>query len=393
MAMIARGKVVRKGKKKEKKKRNSGIIVPRTDQSFRDRTDKAHHTGFCEFENISPRMDVIHDFVIDPMHCICIGVLPRIFSFLRGSHQGYKRTLQEVDFLEIGSRYGKQRFPAEFHRPPRSFIEYKHFKASEKRALILYGLEFYVLKLACNEACKFILYLTAGYRIISDPQLVRSTRLLDIAQKLFDLFLTGCVSEFGDHFVSLNVHLLSHVTEDARRRGSVERHSCFKFENALKSIKAKCDKGFRNTMVTMTNRLAEDFVLESNASKREFFRYPSLNTRGSVTTCKYKSNIYSTAPPNCYFGTRAEIYKIREIRGTRTEDIHFVCQLFKAENAWKIFNASPLINMDSKDIGIVKVSLLPQVDHIVYLTEVTCKYVYISYNDTTNFVYPLIGLE
>ena len=390
--MIARGKVVRKGKK-NKRERNSGVIVPRTDQTFRARTDKLHHSGFCEFENISPPIDVIHDFVIDPMHCLCVNILPRLFAFLRGSHKGYKRTLQEVDFLEIGNRYAKQQFPAEFHRSPRSFVEYKHFKASEKRALILYGLEFYAQKLASGEVCKLLLYLTAAYRIISDPELARRPQLCDIAQNLFELFVTECVREFGDHFVSLNVHLLCHITDDARRRGSVERHSCFKFENALKTIKGKCDKGFRNTMVTMTNRLAEDFVLESNASKREFFLHPSFSTRGAVTTCKYRANIYSTAPPNCYVGTDAEIYKIREIVRTQTDEIILMCQLFRKENAWKIFNASPSIKLDSKDIGIMKVSLLPQVDHAVFLHEVTRKYVFITYGVSHNFVYPLIALE
>ena len=307
---------------------------------------------------------------------------------IRGIAEPFARLI----FFAIGKRYAKQQFPAEFHRGPRSFAEYVHFKASEKRAIMLYGLEFFVLKFVRPEVANLILYLCAAYRIISDPNLACNSDLLDLAQSLFELFLACCVTEFGDHFVTLNVHLLSHITDDARRRGSVENHSCFKFENALKRMKGMCRNGFKNTMVTMTNRLAEDFVFESNIGKQVFFEKPQVTTRGGQTSVKYRDLIYSAAPPNCYVGTASEIYRIAKIEESDDSHIVLLCDLFRRQRAWKISRICPPVCVDSTCLGIYKISLLP-VQHRISLLDVTQKYVYVSYEtegDVSALVYPLM---
>ncbi len=47
--------------------------ILRTDESFRDRDQIDHHSGFSNLENLP--INTIDDFCIDPMHLVYLGVM------------------------------------------------------------------------------------------------------------------------------------------------------------------------------------------------------------------------------------------------------------------------------------------------------------------------------
>ena len=150
----------------------------RTDTSFRNREDPAHHNpGECVFERIPSRLfDVVESFTLDPMHEVFLNTFKRLIHFSRGQHSSKKKLLSEGQFDHIGNDYAKLNFPTEFNRRSRSFKSFEKFKATELRMLLLYGADV-LFQVHITGAPMYIFQmLSMGIRILSDKRLYKVTR-------------------------------------------------------------------------------------------------------------------------------------------------------------------------------------------------------------------------
>ena len=337
---------------------------------------------------------MVKDFVIDPMHIFGVGIVKRLFVYM------FSKKEDQANFIKIGQRYGSQRYTAEFHRQPRSFAEFKHFKATERRALMLYGLEIYVKDIVSPDAYKLIVALCTAYRILADRRLVHHEYWLDASRRLFDTFVRRGRILFGSNFISLNVHLFSHITDDAERFGAIEDNSCFKFENTLKMLKGLCKYGFKNPIVTLSNRIGSNYVVRSNIANKELTKLDEkLTTRATKTgvlkKCIWRHILYTNKPPNCYIGSDNSVYKITDI--TISDGVLMMsCQQYGCVTiAWKIFNVDPPVRLNSGKLGIFKVAGLKKETCTLPVTAIEEKYVLISIDGDKGgqYVYPLLPLE
>lgn len=263
---------------------------------------------FC-LELVQPGgFDMVTDCVIDPMHCIHVNIMKRHFQFATGNKKLSDSLISPEEFKIVGENFASNKYPKEFHRRPRNFNHLTHFKASEQRMLLLYGYEIFSEGHYPPLLHDMVLCLAAATRIISDSNLVEDSVMLDIARELFFRFVDKGQDLFGEHFVTMNTHLLTHITDDAEeRRESVDRHSCFKYENTLKSIKRLCT-GTKRPLLTLTNKLGSDFVLRSNITSQiissenvPVIRHMNSSLNGDVYTCQFFGRfLFSNLDPDCY---------------------------------------------------------------------------------------------
>ena len=105
--------------------------VKRTDESFRNQSDKEHHIGnlsLCRLE-----LNMISQFPLDYMHLVCLGVMRKlVYIWIIGP---LKTRLGPADILRLGDNLVKIRklVPTEFVRKPHSISEFQHWKATEFR--------------------------------------------------------------------------------------------------------------------------------------------------------------------------------------------------------------------------------------------------------------------
>lgn len=359
---------------------------------------------------------MVTDFVIDPMHLIYVNAMKRLFQFITGDLKGEAKWkyVSASFFALIGERFASNRYPSEFHRQPRNFMHLKHYKASEQRMLLLYGYEYFAESAYSDNLCSIVRKLAAATRILCDQGLNRkrnehnhdlpNMQMIDLARYLLTTFIEEAQELFGDHFVTLNSHLLLHIADDAVR-GPIDRHGCFKFENGLKSIKRMCT-GFKKPVKTLANRLGNEFVLRSNVSKGGNLRVssPKVVTRnskrfGTYSSCQYDNILYSTRDPDCYIeeNIHRKVCKIvRFEENELTGQISLICHEIALNlSAWTIplpdVNGCPHF-LHSSELGIYKsrtISLLTE-ELLLGFDDIESKYVRVSVTPNSHVFYPLL---
>lgn len=216
------------------------------------------------------------------------------------------------------------------------------------------------------------------------------------------------MSLFGWHFVTVNIHLLRHLPDDALRRGAVDRHSCFKYENVLKSIKKKCT-GTKNPLKTLSNKFGDVCVVRSNVGKQTVqTTTPEITKRntkdGIVFTCKIGNLVLSTRHPDCYFRDKNQvIYKVISFEQNASDGRIFIIsrRLDLRLPAWTINLHRPERltpqGLSSCELGIFLSRGMLQAQATeksrISLDEVDVKYLRIS-NTTNYFVfYPIMSIS
>lgn len=98
----------------------------RTDSSFREQSDEAHHKGYSPFCDLP--IDMIKTFSVDYMHCVCLGVTKRLLKMWTtndGVSRGVRMSASQI--AEVSKRLIDLRpfIPKIFARKPRSLLSWK----------------------------------------------------------------------------------------------------------------------------------------------------------------------------------------------------------------------------------------------------------------------------
>ena len=210
----------------------------RTDESFKNRTDKEYHIRKSPLEDI---VNMVTQFPLDRLHLIDLGAIRRIFKFLIeakvSSIKLKPSIINRLDWLANGLH---SYFPSEFKRKPKSISDFRGYKGSEFKRIGHYDgmLLFYYLCLIAPEyksAKQCFLLLCCALRILSDKKLC--LELLEDARAMLDGFVSFSASVFGAHFVVYNIHHLKHVCDDCTLHGNLEEFSAELYESYLGRIK------------------------------------------------------------------------------------------------------------------------------------------------------------
>ncbi|XP_025162266.1 uncharacterized protein LOC105184540 isoform X1 [Harpegnathos saltator] len=161
--------------------------------------------------------------------------MKRILSKLYcGKSSKYKLPRDVILQIDNFSLYLRSFFSSDFARRPRRLSDWKYFKGTEFRRILLYD-GFLIFKLMHREVYKNFLLFASAVRILVDPLLVKDY-IVD-ADKLLRLFVEHSCKIYGQTFVVYNVHHLIHLAADCLLHGHLEEFSAFKFEIFLGCMK------------------------------------------------------------------------------------------------------------------------------------------------------------
>jgi hypothetical protein len=80
-------------------------------------------------------------------------------------------------------------------------------------------------------------FILQAIRLLSCKRSVKEEANIDYAHSLLTLFIQKSVSNYGDQFLSYNVHNPIHLGNECKRLGALEMFSCFSFENHIGKLK------------------------------------------------------------------------------------------------------------------------------------------------------------
>lgn len=181
----------------------------RTDESFSAREDMLHHHSVekTALELLGVKMKT--QLTLDG-HMFDLG-LGKFLAHAFFHNELYPDLmLSQSDHYSMCAEYekyaGKQ--PSDFTRSPRSLILCSSWKATECRQFLL-------------------------YRIISSTLFKDS---LDIAQEMFEQFVSQFCDFFPNRGLGYNVHNLLRIVDDVKLYGTIDIFSAYKFENYIQLI-------------------------------------------------------------------------------------------------------------------------------------------------------------
>lgn len=96
----------------------------RTDQTFRNQTNRAHHYGRTHILNITPPMNMIFSFVLDFMHLCCLGVMKKRIEWWLSGDLNCRLGRRMRDVLSDRMELMKSQLPCDFQRKPRSYKKF-----------------------------------------------------------------------------------------------------------------------------------------------------------------------------------------------------------------------------------------------------------------------------
>ncbi len=192
------------------------------------------YRGKCELMDLMPGWDFINGIPVDPMHLLFLGLGRCLFELL--FHVGESRVVndkrtkrEKTDGLD--SDLTRQKVPSEIARRPRP-VDFKNWKASEWRCLVLYMFPLVILRLPKGLRRQMWLefsYLSRAYTLPEEDFVNLDT---DMLNKLAVKWYRNYHHLFGSNNMRYNVHLFLHLSR-IRVHGPFSKISAFPFEGSF----------------------------------------------------------------------------------------------------------------------------------------------------------------
>ena len=268
----------------------------RSDEQFRQILDIDHHNGPTPLLAVEPKIDLIKQFLLDPMHLMYLGIRARLFDFWMKGPIGVKLSAGQKIELNRRTTLIKKDIPEEFHRKMRSTDFYDKYKALEHKFFLNYCTPIVFKKLLNDEYYNHLVLLHSVCRLLSNKN---ATKYLNIAKQLLKTFVEEAKNLYGLSFISLNVHNLIHLTDDVEvMQSDLNSISAFDYENELGKIKHVLFSPHR-TVAQYCRRLhTEREILEHVPELPKELRILKEHRKKGILSINYKQNYFSTKHPN-----------------------------------------------------------------------------------------------
>lgn len=194
--------------------------------------------------------DLINGFAIDSMHCIYLGITKKLLNLWLDSKYHLKQWyITKKNQVILSNRLVKIKPISDIMRRPRSIFSKSDFKANEYRSFLLYFLRFSLSGMLESKYIRHFNLLCSAIYTLSKPSISRE----EIEQARFKL------KEFADDFeilygtsnVTLNLHLLRHLTAAVENLGPLWATTAFGFEanNGVVAKANTCTSNILNQLV------------------------------------------------------------------------------------------------------------------------------------------------
>jgi hypothetical protein len=218
------------------------VVFPAIRASSRTDVDYCNfaENNQLQLSPISSICGLYSDFPPDYMHCVCLGVVRKLFHFYLLPQKGHRLPCklsqdQQQSLSQLALRVSTF-IPSDFQRRLRSFKELLHFKATEFRTLVLYLGPYLLKDFLLPQFYEHFLFLHfAIYVYVSS----RHKHLYSHAQRCIEIFVHRMSELFGTNSLSYNTHVIHHLYEFLASHGPLDNFSAFPFENYLSLIKRR----------------------------------------------------------------------------------------------------------------------------------------------------------
>lgn len=253
--------------------------------------------GLCPLVAL-PEFDVIKGFVIDPMHCVFLGVVRQIAELWFDSSNHGKKFYIGLRHKIIDEKMSTIKPPIGISRKPRSITERHMWKASEWRTWLF----FYSLPCLYNTLPQLYLehfcllaesIYTLSKETISTEELFVTDRNISEFVKLFQHY-------YGKINMVYNVHLLLHLPKCVLRLGPLWGYSNFCFENnngvLMKYVRGKTDVSQQIVSKYCLNQFLHNTIVQ-NQTVTEYFDKISRKRKFLKSSVDANVNLIGKAKP------------------------------------------------------------------------------------------------
>ncbi|KAJ8667446.1 hypothetical protein QAD02_009109 [Eretmocerus hayati] len=210
----------------------------RTPEGFRNYEDVDYHKGASVLLALTPNINFIYQFILDIMHLIYLGVVPRMLSLsLKGAPNSSVIRLSAQQKTELNRRTTmiKKDMPFEFKRKMSSTDHFEDYHAVDNRFFPLYCCPVVFKKLINNDYYKHWVLLHVATRMLSGPRTVEGAGQ---ARQYMHQFVEESIILYGHVFCTINVHCLDHLADDVERAGcNLDLLTAFPYENEYGKLK------------------------------------------------------------------------------------------------------------------------------------------------------------
>lgn len=176
--------------------------------------------------------NVIHGFIPDYMHCVCLGVVKQFTTlWLDTSYSNTPFHIQAADLQKANEFLMSSKPPNDICRLHRSLDERGFWKASEWRAFLLFYSPLIVKQyLPIRYLNHWMLLVFAIHRLVQER--VRPADVHDAKLSLLK-FVVLLPELYGIEHVSYNVHILTHLADSVKHWGRLWANSAFLYEDNI----------------------------------------------------------------------------------------------------------------------------------------------------------------
>jgi len=178
---------------------------------------------------------MIHDFPLDYMHLICLGVVKKLLMFWTYGKPSTKLSYNQTSNNSKSLLNLACNIRTEFNRKPRDLNEVKRWKATEFRQFLFYTGPVCLKSIISHDRYINFLSLHIATSILCNS--INYKKYINYAKSLMQYFVKTFIISYGKDQVSHNVHNLSHICNDVEKFGALDQFSAFAFENYLQSLK------------------------------------------------------------------------------------------------------------------------------------------------------------
>lgn len=290
--------------------------------------------------------DLINGFSIDYMHCALLGVMKKLMDlWLDTKNHAEPFYIPKKKQVELSKRIVSIKALSEITRKPRSVFERKDYKANEYRTLLLYYLRYCLVDLLPMRYINhFQLFSSAIYMLLEEKVSKKNICIADVKLKKFaDKF----EDYYGEHNVTMNLHLLRHISKSVQYLGPLWAQSAFTFEtnngviNRLNNAKKDI---LHNIAWKYAAKSALEDKLQKNGNKNEI-------CLGSKTTIRVECAVEALIRNELEIDSNVlSIYRFISVRGKKISSLHSKI----------ISTADYFVRLDTGEMGAIKFFLVKE---------------------------------
>ncbi|XP_036148272.1 uncharacterized protein LOC118647441 [Monomorium pharaonis] len=186
---------------------------------------------------INPPLDLIRQFLLDPMHSVYLGVMKKLFEYwLNGNVKTVRISNNAKKQLSVLLIQLQRQIPCELQRTTRSLSEINKFKSTEFQFILLYAGPIIFKKVLPKNIYKHFLLLHIGCRLLSSREF--AVQKNKHAKYLLTKFVEIAPSLYGEQCLIGNMYSLIHLADDIEYMNCpISYITTYSFENMLGKLK------------------------------------------------------------------------------------------------------------------------------------------------------------